>query len=360
VLHDREVTKPAVSVERVRRSRISEVDFATVTFGSIFSDHMFSTECHNAHWTKACIQPYGGITLEPSVSALNYGVSIFEGLKVHRGPNGAPLLFRAKDNARRLQRSATRLAMASPPESLFLDGLRELVRVDQAWVPPAGAGALYVRPLLFSTDSSIRVKPAEHFRLLIFTFPYSSYYSAPVDVAVTERYARALPGGTGDVKACGNYAASLIADQEAQSIGFQSAMWLDGLEHRYIEECGVMNVFFLIGDEVVTPALTGTILPGVTRDSVIVLLRAMGIRVREERLAIDDLLGYHDNGTLKECFGTGTAATVTHIGRIQYRDQTIELPSVAERSVGPAIREKLLAIMTGRAHDPYGWVEAVQ
>jgi branched-chain amino acid aminotransferase len=350
----------AIGVEKVGRSRVGGVDFATVAFGSVFSDHMFSVECHNGQWTSARIEPYGAISLEPSISALNYGVSVFEGLKVHRGPSGAPLLFRARENAKRLQRSAARLAMTLPPESLFLDGLRELIRVDRSWVPPADVGALYVRPLLFSTDPSIRVKPAEHFRFLIFTFPYGAYYSAPVDVVATERYVRAFPGGTGDIKPCGNYAASLIAEQEARSIGFHSVMWLDGREHSYIEECGVMNVFFVIRDEVMTPPLRGTILPGVTRDSVISLLRDMGYRVREESIAINELLRYRDSGMLKECFGTGTAATVSHIGRIRYRNETTELPPVAQRTVGPAVREKLLAVMTGRAPDPHGWVEAVQ
>jgi branched-chain amino acid aminotransferase len=354
------VNVTAISVERVGRSRVGDVDLATVAFSSVFSDHMFSAECHHGQWSAARVEPYGPITLEPSVSALHYGVSVFEGLKVHRGPTGAPLLFRVAENARRLQRSAARLAMTLPPESLFLDGLRALIRIDQAWVPPADAGALYVRPILFSIDPAVRVKPAEHFRFLIFTFPYGSYYSAPVDVVATERYVRAFPGGTGDIKPGGNYAASLIAEEEARAIGFNSVMWLDGREHRYIEECGVMNAFFVVGDEVITPPLKGTILPGVTRDSVISLLRAMGIRVREEPIAIDELFRYHAGGTLKECFGTGTAATVSHIGRIRYRSETIELPPVAQRTVGPAVREKLLAVMTGRAPDPYGWVETVQ
>lgn len=350
----------AICVERVGRSRLGEVDLGTVTFGSVFSDHMFSAECHHGQWTAARIEPYGPIALEPSISALHYGVSVFEGLKVHRGPTGAPLLFRAKENARRLQRSAERLAMTRPPESLFLDGLRQLIRVDRSWIPSAGAGALYVRPLLFSTDPSIRVKPAEHFRFLIFSFPYGSYYSAPVDVVATERYVRAFPGGTGDIKSSGNYAASLIAEEQARSVGFHCVMWLDGREHSYVEECGVMNVFFVVGDEVITPPLSGTILAGVTRDSVIALLRAMGIRVREEPIAMYDLLRYRDSGMLRESFGTGTAVTVSHIGRIRYRTETIELPPVAERTVGPAVRENLLAVMTGRAPDPHGWVEAVQ
>jgi len=348
-----------IAMQRVKRSRISEVDLSTVAFSSVFSDHMFSAEYEDGRWTDVCIKPYGPIAMEPSISALHYGVSAFEGLKVNRAGNGTPLLFRAGENARRLQRSAKRLAMPPPPESLFLEGLRQLISLDREWIPPASAGALYVRPLLFSTDPSIRVKPAERFQFLIFTFPYGNYYAAPVAAVATERYVRAFPGGTGDTKPCGNYAASLIADQEARDAGFDTAMWLDAVERRYVEECGVMNVFFLIGDEVITPALTGTILPGVTRDSVMTLLRDMGLRVREERIAIDELFRHHKNGSLKECFGTGTAATVSHIGRIRYRDDTIDLPSVSQRVVGPAVRKKLLAVMTGRDADRYGWVEAI-
>jgi branched-chain amino acid aminotransferase len=352
-----ELKRERMRIERAAHSRVGDVDLATVGFSTVFSDHMFSAEFRDGLWSSGKIRPYGPLLLEPSISALHYGVSVCEGLKAHRSPNGTPLLFRAQENARRLQRSAARLAMAIPPEALFLEGLRELVRVDHAWIPEAGA--LYIRPLLFSTDASIRVKPAERFDFLIFTFPYGSYYAAPVDLLVTERYVRAFPGGTGDVKASGNYAASLIADQEARVAGFQSVMWLDGQERRFIEECGVMNVFFVIGEEIVTPSLSATILPGVTRDSVITLARDMGYRVREERVAIEDVFFAHQNGALKECFGTGTAATISHIGRIRYQDRTIALPPVEKRTIGPAVLQKLAGVMTGRQDDPYGWVERV-
>jgi len=246
------------------------------------------------------------------------------------------------------------------PESLFLDGLRELLRLDQAWVPPMDKGALYIRPVLFSVDPSLRVKPAEHYLFIIFTAPFGAYFSAPVEVLVTERYVRAFPGGTGDTKPAGNYAPALIADREARDAGYNSVMWLDGKERRYIEECGVMNVFFVLEDRVVTPEPTGTILPGVTRDSVMTLLRDMGLRVEEERFSIDDLIQSYDRGHLQECFGTGTAATVSPISRIGYRERDLELPPAAERTVAARLRGQLLAIMTGGAADPYGWVEPIR
>jgi branched-chain amino acid aminotransferase len=359
-MHSDNVTlTSSIRIDGVANSRVLEVDFATVPFSSVFSDHMFTAEFQDGRWSDGLIQPYGPISVAPSVSALHYGISAFEGMKAHKSADGRPLLFRPRENARRLQRSAARLAMPTVPESLFLEGLRELVRLDEAWIPPAEVGALYIRPILFSVDPSIRVKPADQCQFLILTFPFGAYFSAPVDVVVCERFVRAFPGGTGDTKPAGNYAAGLLADQEAREAGFTSVMWLDAQEHRYVEECGVMNVFFVVGEDVVTPRLSGTILPGITRDSVITLLRDIGYRVREERIAIDEVFRSHDRGELRECFGTGTAATVSHVSRIRRKDRTIELPPVEQRKVGPLIREKLLGIMTGRQPDRHGWVERI-
>lgn len=354
-----ELLTPPIPTDAVSRSRLAGVDFKTIGFSTIFSDHMFTAEFRNGRWNDGQIRPYGPLSLCPSISALHYGISVFDGMKAHKSLDGRPLLFRPAENATRFCRSAVRLAMTPVPEALFLEALRELVRLDQAWIPPADVGALYIRPLQFSDDPSVRVKPADSCQFVIFTFPFAAYFSAPVDVLATEQYVRAFPGGTGETKPAGNYAAGMLADQDARGAGFGSVMWLDALERRYVEECGVMNVFFVIGQEVVTPPLTGTILPGVTRDSVITLLRDMGYRVRERRIAIDELLEKHDDGSLRECFGTGTAATVSHVRRIRYRDRTIELPPVEQREVGPAVRDRLLRIMTGREPDPHGWVNAL-
>ncbi len=349
---------PAVRINRVAKSRVQEVNFATVPFSTVFSDHMFTAECRDGSWDDGAIHPYGPIRVPPSISALHYGISVFEGLKAHKSAEGRPLLFRPQENARRFQRSAVRLALPPVPESLFLEGLRELVRLDEAWVPPADIGALYIRPILFSTDSSIRVKPADRCQFIIFTFPFSAYFSAPVDVLVSERYVRAFPGGTGDTKPAGNYAAGLLADQEARQAGFTSVMWLDAQERRYVEECGVMNVFFVVREEILTPPLGGTILPGITRDSVITLLRDKGYRVREEPVAIDQLFKSYARGELRECFGTGTAATISHIRRIRYKNETLEL-TIQPDNVGTRIKGDLLAVMTGRGPDVHGWVERI-
>jgi branched-chain amino acid aminotransferase len=237
--------------------------------------------------------------------------------------------------------------------------LRALIRLDRTWVPPAESGALYIRPFLFGVDESLRVKPSERFQFVVLTCPVGPYFTGATDVLVTERYARAFQGGTGDVKAAGNYAGALVADQEARGQGFGAVLWLDGLERRFVEEFGVMNAFFVIGDRVITPPLGGTILPGVTRDSVLVLLRSMGFPVEERRIAIEEIVQAHERGELREAFGAGTAATISPIGRICYRDREIRLPDLTQRTVGPAVRSRLVAIMTGIEPDPYGWIERI-
>lgn len=349
----------AAGIDRVGNPKPTEMELATAPFSSILSDHMFVAEYRDGSWNKGLIQSYGPIPLFPSISGLHYGISVFEGLKAYRSAEGRPLLFRPSENALRLQRSAARSAMPAVPVWLFLEGVRELVRVDQEWIPPSGAGALYIRPILFSTDPSIRVKPAEQCQFVILTFPFGTYFSTPIDVLVCENHARAFPGGTGDIKLAGNYAPGLLADQEAHEAGCAAVMWLDAQKRRYVEECGVMNVFFVIDNEVVTPPLNGTILPGITRDSVITLARDLGYRVEERPITIDELLASHTRGQLSECFGTGTAATVTHVKRIRYKDENLELPPIEERTVGPLLRRNLMGIMAGWQPDPYCWVEPI-
>src|SRR5262245_28624040 len=251
-----------IPVERVARSRRPEVDVSTVAFGAEMSDHMLVAEYRDGEWQRPSIRPYGPLSLPPSITALQYGLSVFEGLKAQRSPDGRAFLFRPGENARLMRRSAERLTMPPVPEDRFVEGLRALVGIDEAWVPPSGAGALYIRPCLFSVDPSVRVKPAERFLFVAFTCPFGAYYANPVAALVSERYVRAFPGGTGDVKPAGNYAPALIADRDAAAVGCQTTLWLDGKERRYVEECGVMNVFFVVGDRVWTPELGGTILPG--------------------------------------------------------------------------------------------------
>jgi branched-chain amino acid aminotransferase len=344
-------------VERVQRSRVADQDLSTLGFGRVFADHMFVAEFQDGRWSGERIVPYGPLPLPPSITGLQYALAVFEGMKAHRGPDGRLLLFRPRDNAQRFQRSAARLAMPPVPEPLFLEGLRALLREDRDWAPAHGGGALYIRPVQFSNDPAIGVRPAERFIFSIFTSPYAKYYSHAVDVLVSDRYVRAFPGGTGDVKPSGNYGGAMLADREAKEQGCQSVLWLDGIEHQYVEECGVMNVFAVFRDRVLTPPLTGTILPGVTRSSVITLLRAMGRVVEEKRFTIHELLAAHERGDLLEFFGTGTAATVTSVRSIRYRDRTATLPPIAADGPGAQVRDRLVGLASGRDPDPYGWVE---
>jgi branched-chain amino acid aminotransferase len=354
------MSMPALHVERVTQSRRPPArELGRVPFSSVFSDHMLVAEYADGAWREASLRSYGSLSLPPSISSLQYGISVFEGLKAHRTPTGEVALFRPRDNARRLNRSADRLALPAVPEEFFVQSLRALVRLDEAWVPPFGEGALYIRPTLFSIDPSVRVKPAERCLYVVFTFPFGNYYTGAVDAFTSERYVRAFPGGTGDVKVAGNYAAGILAEREARDAGFHTVLWLDAREHAFVEECGVMNAFFLISDTVVTPALEGSILAGITRDSAITVLREMGVAVSERRVSIDEIFTAHDRGTLRECFGTGTAATLSHIGRIRARGHTIELPPIETRVVSRALRDRLVAIATGQEADTHGWLEHV-
>ena len=351
---------PDLRIELVRESRRPDAnELGNIAFSSIFSDHMLTATYVDGAWREALIRGYGPLSLPPNISALQYGISVFEGLKAHRMPSGEVAIFRPRQNALRLNRSAARLAMPHVPEEFFMQGLRTLVQLDREWVPPLNQGALYIRPCLFSIDPSVRVKPSEHCLFVIFTFPFGTYYSAPVDVMVTERYVRAFLGGTGEVKSAGNYAPALLAELEAREAGFHTVLWLNGVNRTDIEECGVMNIFFVIDQTIVTPALEGTILPGVTRDCALTLLRDMGVSVMERPVSIEEIISAHDRGSLRECFGTGTAATLSHVRRIRYRDRDLNLPPIEERVIGPPLRERLIAIATGQAADPHGWLEVV-
>jgi branched-chain amino acid aminotransferase len=345
----------------IRQSSPSRLpaDLSSVAFSSLFSDHMLTAEYRDGEWHEMTIAPYGPLSLPPSITSLQYGISVFEGLKAQRTPEGRIALFRPRENAKRLNRSAARLAMPAFPEEAFLHGLRELIRLDSAWVPPIGKGALYIRPCLFSTDDSVRVKPAERYLFVMFTFPFGTYYSGAVDLLVAERHTRAFPGGTGDIKAAGNYAAALVADAEAKQAGFSAVLWLDGVQRKFVEECGVMNVFFCIDDTVVTPSLDGTILPGVTRDSALTILRDMGLQVSERRVSIDELLQAHERGSLTECFGTGTAATLSQVRRIRYGDRDVVMPAIEQARIGTELRQRLTKIATGQEPDRYGWLEMI-
>ncbi len=266
------------------------------------------------------------------------------------------VLFRPGENWRRLSASCRRLMLPEVPEELYMVGLKQLVRIDREWVPGPDEGSLYIRPCVFATDENIRVKPPETCRFVIFTCPVGQYYADPLKLLATSEYVRALPGGTGGVKPAGNYAPTLFLEKEAQARGFHSVLWLDGIQHRFVEQAGVMNIFFVIDGNVITPNLGGTILPGITRDSVISMSREMGLTVEERPIAVAELVEAHASGRLRECFGTGTAATIGHVIEIGYQGGLLTLPTVNARTIRPALLARLNALRTGRAEDVFGWL----
>jgi branched-chain amino acid aminotransferase len=345
-----------LSITRTQESRLSEELRETAEFGCVFSDHMLLAEYEDGKWTEPRIVPYGPMPFSPSMSVFHYGQSVFEGFKAHRTPDGGIALFRHRDNYARLNRSAARLAMPEVPEEMFFDGIAELVRLDREWAPHRDGGALYVRPLYFGIDETLFVRPARRYRLVVFTCPVGPYFSHPIRLLAEEHFVRAAPGGTGDVKASGNYAGGLLAARLAQDHGFHNVLWLDSTSHSFVEEVGVMNVFFVSGGVAITPPLAGTILPGVTRDSVITLLREIDVPVQEKRISIDEVFEAAATGRLTEAFGAGTAAIVAPIQSISYRGREITLPPDHKESVGSSIRERLQAIQTGRETDTHGWL----
>jgi branched-chain amino acid aminotransferase len=345
-----------IPVTRVSSSRLTEALRENSEFGATFSDHMLVADWAGGSWKQPLIVPFGPLSFSPALTPFHYGQAIFEGFKAHRIPNAGVALFRPRENFDRLNRSAVRLAMPEIPESLFLDGVTELVRLDRDWIPHREGGALYVRPTYFGVDDALLVRPANRFRLIVMTCPVGPYFAQPIRLLAEERFVRAFPGGTGDSKAAGNYAGGLLAARLAQEKGFHNVLWLDGVERRYVEESGVMNVFFVLDGKAITPPLTGTILPGVTRDSALTLLREMSIPVEECQISIDEVLSAHAAGKLSEAFGAGTAAIVAPIACIRYRDRDLQFPATSDSSVAARLRSRLLAIQTGREPDTHNWL----
>jgi branched-chain amino acid aminotransferase len=348
-----------LSLTRVAQSRLSETLRESSEFGCTFSDHMFVADWEAGSWKAPQIVPYGPILFSPALTPFHYGQAAFEGFKVFRTAQGGVSIFRPRDNHARLNRSAARLAMPEIPAALFLEGVRELVRLDRDWIPFRDGGSLYVRPVYFGVDDTLLVRPASRYRLMIMTSPVGPYFSQPIHLIAEERFVRAFPGGTGDSKAAGNYAGGLLAARLAQEKGFHNVLWLDGVEHKNVEESGVMNVIFILDGKAVTPPLGGTILPGVTRDSVLTLLREMKVPVEERLISIHELASAHAAGKLTEAFGVGTAAIVAPIALIKYRAAELHFPSLAENAVAAKLRAQLIAIQTGNAPDRHNWLMPV-
>lgn len=342
-----------------QKSRKTEVDWGHLPFGKYFTDHMLVVEYHEGHWGTVEIMPYQSLLLSPSVSSLHYGQAIFEGIKAYKDPQGNLQIFRPYDNFHRFNLSAERMMMPPVPEEIFIGGMKKLLAIDKDWAPALEDHALYIRPFMFSCDETLGVRVSEHYRFMILLSPTGPYYSAPMRIMVEEKYVRAVPGGVGFAKTAGNYGAALYATVEAQKKGFDQVLWTDAFEHKYVQECGTMNVFFIIGNKAITPDLeAGTILAGVTRDSVIVLLKEMGFTVEERPLSIDEIVAAHKAGTLREVFGTGTAAVISMIKELSHQGYSMKF-DVDSWTVAPELKRRIDAIRGGLEPDTHGWLEKV-
>ena len=335
----------------------------TLGFGRHMADHMFVMAWNQEKgWHNAEIKKYSNFAMDPAAMVLHYGQAIFEGLKAFRGKDGHIHLFRPTANFARMNKSAERMCMPQIPVDEVMKGLRMLLETDAEWVPGNQGASLYIRPTMIATEPALGVRPSNSYLFYIITCPVGAYYPEgfnPVKIYVTDKYVRAVPGGVGAAKTAGNYAASIMAAVEAQKAGYTQVLWLDAVERKFVEEVGTMNIFFAIGDEVVTPPLTGSILPGITRQSVIQLLEDWGIKVVERKISIDEVFNAAENNQLKEIFGTGTAAVISPVGALHFKDRDCTINHGHTGQLSQRLFDQLQGIQYGELPDNHNWVETL-
>ena len=353
-----------IKVELTKQPKAKPTDETKLGFGSIFTDHMFIMNYDEGQgWHDARIVPYGPIELDPSAMCLHYGQTVFEGMKAYRAKDGRVLLFRPEKNMARLNVSNERLCIPKIDEAFALKCIEKLVSVEKDWIPNAEGTSLYIRPFIFATDAHVGVHPGKHLMFMVICSPVGAYYPEglnPVKIYVESKYVRAVRGGMGYAKTGGNYAASLKAQDEAEEQKYTQVLWLDGVERKYVEEVGTMNVFFVIGDEVVTPALQGSILPGVTRMSAIEILKSWGLNVSERPIEIQEIYDAYQNGQLKEAFGTGTAAVISPIGQLKWDDHVMEINNGKIGEISQRLYDTLTGIQWGNIEDTMHWTVEVK
>jgi len=353
--------KYPIEVQLTNTSKLQEVDFDNIPFGRVFSDHMFIADYYNGEWRDLRIVPFGPLSMSPSSMVLHYAQTIFEGMKVMKSPAGDPLLFRPELHSERLNKSAVRMAMPELPKDVFMQALNELISIDSRWIPGGNDTALYVRPFMIANDPFIGVRPSETYKFMIFTAPVGAYYSKPLNLLVSEKYTRAAAGGTGYAKTGGNYAKTLQPVVEAQKQGFDQIMWLDPSDFKTIQECGTMNLFFMIGDKIITPSLDNqTTLDGITRKSFIDLLRYRGHEVEERDITIDEIIAAAESGRLNDLFGSGTAAVVAPVASFGYKGKVYHPAPVEGRKVSQQLKVDLQSVRSGRMEDPFGWMQTIK
>ncbi|HEY5368588.1 MAG TPA: branched-chain amino acid aminotransferase [Hanamia sp.] len=346
-------------ITKTKNSKLASIDMDHLPFGKYFTDHMLEVDYEDGAWGEVAIKPYQPISVDPSLAAIHYGQSIFEGIKAYKNKAGEVVLFRPEDNFKRFNISAERMEMPHVPEEIFIEGMKQLVKLDEKWIPEKHDYSLYIRPFMFNTDEVIGVRPGLTYKFMIILSPTGPYYSEPMRIYAEEKYVRAVPGGVGFAKNAGNYGSSLYPTAEAKRKGYDQVLWMDAFEHKYVQECGTMNVFFIIGNTAITPSLAeGTILAGVTRDSVIEVLKELGLTVEERRLSIDEIVEAYKKGTLREVFGTGTAATISPIKELAYKDFVMKF-DVEKWTVAPEVKKRMSDIKEGNVDDRFGWLVKV-
>lgn len=343
-----------MEINRSKGTKINDVDFNSVRFGEIFTDHMFECNFKDGEWESPLIKPYSSLKLDPSTHVLHYGQAIFEGMKAYKDEDDQVWLFRPKDNYERLKKSCIRMHIPVLPEEYFFEGLNKLVSIDKEWVPNKLGSSMYIRPFVFSSSVMLAASPSIDYKFLIICSPGGAYYSKSLSVYVENKFSRAAPGGAGYAKAAGNYGASFYPISIAESKGFDQVLWTDSESHQKIEEVGTMSIVFRLGDKLVTPKTSDTILDGVTRKSVIQIAKDLGIEVQERDITVKELISEYHNGNLKEIFGCGTAAVIAPISSFGYKEDKFELEEI-NNSYADRIRLSILNIQQNLSDDPHGW-----
>jgi len=347
-----------ITINKIKESKVSTLDFNNVQLGKTFTDHMFICDYENGQWTNPRIEPLHLIPTHPAAMALHYGQAIFEGMKATVDTDGIPMLFRPEKNASRLNFSASRMGMPLFPEDLFVEGLKQLVALDQEWIPPQEGSALYLRPFMYADEAFIGMRAATHYKFIIMASPSQPLYNKPVRLYAETKFIRAAKGGTGEAKAAGNYAAAVQPTEMAKQKGFDQVLWLDAREFHYIQEVGTMNIFFKINGEFITPSLDGCILAGITRMSIIDLLRHKGYKVVERPIHIEEIIEASKNGSLEEAFGTGTAVGITMIQEIGYKDSIIKVSE--EFPIAQMLLNALNSVRSGKMEDELNWMLKIE
>jgi branched-chain amino acid aminotransferase len=348
-----------LTIHHAKESRVANVDFHNLPFGKIISDHMFEIDYDGKQWVNPRINPVEKMSIHPMNMALHYGQSIFEGMKASRSKDGTPLLFRPELHAKRMNASAVRMCMPEIPEDIFVEAIHAIVGIDQEWIPKIEGSAMYIRPIMFATDEMVGVKASDTYKFMIICLPVGPYYPKPIKLLVEPHYIRAAQGGVGEAKTAGNYAAALYPSKLAREQGYDQVLWLDAIHHKFVQEVGTMNIFFVFNNEIVTPATSGTILKGITRASTLEILRGNGHTVNERDLSIDEVLSRHQAGELIEVFGTGTAALIANVEEIKYDKHTIRLDS-NNWELSTSIKDEINGMRFGTIEDKRGWTVPVK